>query len=250
MPCRRGRGRMRPTRRAMRESFRGGARFRVVTTVKHTAFSAPFPDRCGPILCRRCREQRDREGCIYMRERVQVPSAPRTRVAAVLLVAFAVFLLFSCEGAGRDPGAQDDIGEPTPEQQGQGSTASQSYATLETVTRRPGIFYGERVTVDGRVGRNISANTFSLTSDDAAQSDDSFEVEAALVAGDDGSIPDLSEGERVRVTGEVRELNLKKIEREFGVELADSLRREFEEKPAIYPASVETLAAGGETTGM
>ncbi len=99
------------------------------------------------------------------------------------------------------------------------------------------------------MGRTISANVFSLTSESAADSGESFEVEAALVAGEAGPVPDLSEGQRVRVTGEVRELNLEKIEREFGVDLDDGLRREFEDKPAIYPASVETLAGGGETTG-
>lgn len=185
-----------------------------------------------------------------MRESVQIPGPPRTRVAAASLAAFAVFLLASCEGVGRDPGAQDDIGEPTPEEQAEATDPSESYANLERVTRRPGLFYGEEVTLDGRVGRTISADVFSLTGDEAADSGESFEVEAALVAGEGGPVPDLSEGQRVRVTGEVRELNLKKIEREFGVNLDDNLRREFEDRPAIYPATVEPLAGGGETTGQ
>lgn len=174
----------------------------------------------------------------------------RPRVALVLLMAVATLLLASCnagEGGDRDPGSEDDIGQPTPEQQG-GSTASEAQVSLRELTRTPDQYYGKQITVNGTVGRVIEPNTFALTSDEAAESDESFEVEAALVAGREGSIPNLSEGQRVRVTGEVQRFNRQEIEQELDVNLDDSLYAEYEEKPVVLPGVVEVLA-GGETTG-
>lgn len=170
----------------------------------------------------------------------------RSGGALVLLVALVGLLLVSCGSGGRDPGAQDDIEEPTQEQDTVGT--QNDSVTLEELTRRPDRFYGEQVTVNGRVGRTISPETFSLTSDDAAEGDDSFEVEAALVAGGEGSIPALSEGQRVRVTGEVQRFNVEEVEQKIGVNLDDSLYADFEEKPVVLPGAVKVLA-GGETTG-
>lgn len=81
-----------------------------------------------------------------------------------------------------------------------------------------------------KVGRLVSPNAFSLASEDAAQSDDSFEVEAARVVGGEGSIPGLSEGQRVRVTGEVQRFDVKEVEQRLDTDLDDSLYAEFEEK--------------------
>lgn len=120
--------------------------------------------------------------------------------------------------------------------------------SLRELTRTPDQYYGKRITVNGKVGRVIEPNTFALTSEEAAESDESFEVEAALVAGREGSIPDLSEGQRVRVTGEVQRFNREEIERELDVNLDDSLYAEYEERPVVLPGAVEVLA-GGETTG-
>lgn len=175
----------------------------------------------------------------------------RPRVALVLLMALAALLLASCnasEGGDRDPGSEDDIGQPTPEQQGT-TVSSQPSVTLEELTRRPERFYDERVTVNGRVGRTIAPNAFSLTSEDAAQSDDTFEVEAALVAAGEGAIPELSEGQRVRVTGEVQPFNIEEVEQRLNTNLDDSLYASFEEKPVILPGTVEVLAGGGTTGG-
>lgn len=172
--------------------------------------------------------------------------------ATLVLMALIALLLTSCGGVGRDPGAQDDIGEPSPEQQGQeeqSSTTLQDSVTLEELTRRPDRFYGERAAVNGRVGRMIQPNIFSLTSDEAAESGESFEVEAALVAGKSGSVPELSEGQRVRVVGEVRRYGVEEIEQEQSIRLPEGLGAEFEEKPVILPGTVRVLAGGGETTG-
>lgn len=169
-------------------------------------------------------------------------------IMLVLLVASVSPLLASCEGIGRGPGPQDDIEDSVPAQVEQGSTTAQGSVTLEELTQRPDRFYGERETVGGRVGRTMSASTFALTSVGTAESNEAFEVESALVAGGDGSIPKLTEGRRVRMTGEVQRLNLKEIEQELNTDLEDSLYADFEEKPAILTGTVEVLA-GGETTG-
>lgn len=170
----------------------------------------------------------------------------RPGIALALLVTLTALLLASCGASGRDPGAQDDISET--EQREQVSTGPQGSVTLEELTRRPERFYNERVTVNGRVGRTLSPSTFSLTSDEAAESDETFEVEAALVAGGEGTVPELTEGQHVRVTGEVRQFNLERIEQEINANLDDNLYADFEEKPAILPGTVEILA-DGETTG-
>ena len=185
-----------------------------------------------------------------MRKSGERPRPYRQGVTLALLVALAGLLLVSCGNSGRDPGAQDDIEEPTQEQQEQqGTVGTQNTSvTLEELTRRPDRFYDEQVTVNGRVGQRLSPNTFSLTSDDAAQSDDAFETEAALVAAGEGTIPELSEGQRVRVTGEVQRFNREAVEQELGVNLDDDRYANFEEKPVILPGTVEVLA-GGETTG-
>ena len=167
------------------------------------------------------------------------------RTGAVLaLLALAGLLLVSCGGGESDSGNQDDI-KVTPEQQG---VSPQPSVTLEELTRRPDRFYGEQVTVNGRVGQTLSPNTFSLTSEEAADNDEAFEVEAALVAAGEGAIPELSEGQRVRVTGEVRRFNREEVEQELGVNLDDARYANFEEKPVVLPGTVEVLA-DGETTG-
>lgn len=176
----------------------------------------------------------------------------RWRLTPVLLVALAVLLLASCAGVGRDPGEQDDIemAEETATEPTQGSTVLRDSMTLEELTRRPGRLYRERVSVTGVVGRELTSDTFSLTSDEAASSEvtegEAFEAAAALVIGE-GSLPNLSEGQRVRVTGEVRRFDIQELERELDTNLQDSLYAGFEENPVILPGTVELLA-GGETT--
>lgn len=190
------------------------------------------------------------KGCGTVKEDGKRYGPSRTRITLTLLLTLAALLFAACgagEEADRDPGSQDDIGESVPEQQDPAATGSEGAVTLEELTRRPERFYGERVTVDGRVGRIISPNAFSLTSADAADSDEAFEVEAALVAGGDGSVPNLSEGQRVRVTGEVQRFNIEDVEQDLDVNLDDSLYADFEEKPVVLPGTVELLT-GGETT--
>lgn len=184
-----------------------------------------------------------------MRKSGERSGSYRPGVALVLLMALAALLLASCnanEGADRDPGSEDDIGQPTPEQQ-EGSTSSEVEVSLRELTRTPDQYYGKRITVNGTVGRVIEPNTFALTSEEAAESDESFEVEAALVAGREGSVPSLSEGQRVSVTGEVQRLNLEEIEQELDVNLDDSLYANYEEKPVVLPGSIEVLARAGTT---
>ncbi len=176
-----------------------------------------------------------------MREDSKRRGSYRSRVTLLLVLALTAMLLASCsanEGGDRDPGSEDDIGQSAPEQQ-EGSTSSETEVSLRELTRTPDQYYGERITVNGTVGRVIEPNTFALTSEEAAESDESFEVEAALVVGREGSVPSLSEGQRVSVTGEVQRLNIEEIEQKLDVNLDDSLYANYEEKPVILPGSVE-----------
>lgn len=182
-----------------------------------------------------------------MRERIEGRGAYRPIVLFVLL-AVAALLLASCQGSGGDSG---DMEESALEETVRVSTTPENSITLEELTRRPDRFYGALVGVNGRVGRTLSPNTFTLTSAAAAaDSDEAFALEAAVVAGEEGSVPDLSEGQRVRVVGEAMQFRVLDIEEELGVNLEDDLHSEFEERPAIVLGNVEVLEAGGTTEGM
>ncbi|MDQ3386227.1 MAG: hypothetical protein M3475_01275 [Actinomycetota bacterium] len=172
---------------------------------------------------------------------------PGARVARILLVASTVLLLASCEGVGRDPGAQDDINEG--DMQELTSSGFPNPVSLDELTQRADRFYGKRVTVEGRVNRSISPQALSLTSEDASEGGGFAEVEAALVIEDEASFPEgISEGRSVRVTGVVGQLDVKEIEQNYNVNLDDSVYAEFEEKPVVYARILEVLA-GSETTG-
>lgn len=169
----------------------------------------------------------------------------RVGAALALILALAALLLASCEGVGRNSSPQSGI-ELT--NQDLGPTGPQGLVTLEMLTRSADRYFGEQVVVNGSVERVIEPDVFSLTSSEAAKGDKAFEVETALVAGKDGSLPNLSEGQRVQVTGEVQRFNIKKLEQELNTNLSDKLYVDLEEKPVIVPGTVEVLP-GRETTG-
>lgn len=161
-------------------------------------------------------------------------------VVLTLLLVLAVLLLASC---GRDSG---ELGEPGVEDRTQ-SVTTQNPITLEELTKRPAKYYEQSVNVEGTIGRTLSSNSFSLTSPGVA--DEDTEVQAALVAGERGDVPNLSEGQRVRVVGEARRYDPSEIQEELGIDLDNDLHAPFEERPVIILGSVEMIS-GGETTGQ
>jgi exonuclease VII large subunit len=122
---------------------------------------------------------------------------------------------------------------------------TQDPITLEELTKRPARYFEQRVNVNGTVGRTLSPNSFSLTSPNVA--DEATEVQSALVAGDRGSVPDLSEGQRVRVVGEARKYDPSEIQQELGINLDNNLHAPFEERPVIILGNVEVVPGGGTT---
>jgi hypothetical protein len=87
---------------------------------------------------------------------------PGARVARILLVASTVLLLASCEGVGRDPGAQDDIKEGDMQEltssgfpsEGGGFAEVEAALVIEDEASFPeGISEGRSVRVTGVVGQ-------------------------------------------------------------------------------------------------
>lgn len=164
-----------------------------------------------------------------MKGGVELPGSVHMQVAPALRLTLAALLPASCGGVGRDPGSQDDTGEPPPEQ---GPTVPRGSATFEELTRRADAYYGERVAVSGEAGRTTSPNVprRPATSDESSK--------AALMAGDGATVPDLSGGRRVRVTGGARRFDVGEVGRKPGVESDDSPRAGFEAKPKVAPETV------------
>ena len=148
---------------------------------------------------------------------------------AASVVAMAVFPLVACGGDEtiRDPGElnppaavteQPDLGE-----QGQGGAAQENLEDR----------LGQQVQVTGEVGTIISPNAFTMGGEKIGEN-------PILVVGANLP-PGLVEGQQVRVSGTVKEFQVRGYEEDVDLDLVDQEFEDFDGDPAIQASSVTTV---------
>lgn len=164
----------------------------------------------------------------------------------ICLVTVALFLASCSPDAGRDPGAQDDIGQQVEQNEQRTSVGPENSVDFLELTQNPEEYYGEKVTVSATVGRILGSRAISLVTEEKPENQEPVEDESVLAVGE-SEIPGVSEGQGIRVTGEVREFNIGDFERDLDVDLENDLYVSYEGRPAII---VESAGQLQETTGQ
>ncbi len=119
-----------------------------------------------------------------------------------------------------------------------GMSTTTMVTELEEVAENPNQFMGQTVTVNGQVAEVLGPNVFRIQEDQAVGGDDVIVITT-------GSEVPLTEDSQVQVTGEVRQLVITEIEREYDLGWDDTLRtdieREYTDRPAIVAKSVQPM---------
>lgn len=145
------------------------------------------------------------------------------------VVAMAVLSLVACGGDEtiRDPGELNPpaavTGQPDLSEQGQGGAAQEDLDGK----------LGQRVQVTDEVATIISPNAFTIGGDEIGEN-------PILVIGANLP-PGLVEGQQVRVSGTVKEFQVRGYEEDFDLDLVDQEFEDFDGDPAIQADSVSTV---------
>ncbi|AFY81363.1 hypothetical protein [Oscillatoria acuminata] len=111
-------------------------------------------------------------------------------------------------------------------------------ADFEEVAENPNQFMGQMVTLNGEVAEVLGPNVFRIQEDQLIGGSD------IIVITTDGQMP-VMEDSQVQVTGEVRQLVLTEIERDYDLGWDDTLRteieREYTDRPAIVAQSIQPM---------
>jgi hypothetical protein len=148
---------------------------------------------------------------------------------AASVVALAVLPLVACGGDEtiRDPGELNPpaavTGQPNLGGQGQGGVAQ------EDLDDR----LGQQVQVTGEVATIISPNAFTIGGEEIGEN-------PILVVGSNLP-PGLVEGQQVRVSGTVKEFQVRGYEEDVDLDLVDQEFEDFDGDPAIQADSVTTV---------
>lgn len=114
---------------------------------------------------------------------------------------------------------------------------AQSFALkpdLEKITNTPVPFLGRTVTIEGEVERVISPTAFMLDSNEVLGEDDLLVVGAK-------SANNIKEDSRVQVTGTVRKVTTRQLEREFNLGPAQEYEVYVKKQPAIVSQTVQVV---------
>ncbi len=167
-------------------------------------------------------------------------------VAFVLAVATAL-LLASCgaeegqQGDGGDAeGETTKAGEGT-EQRGPeaGLTRPAERVTVEELTSNPSEFYGDRVTVSGKVIEAVEPGAFRIEDEGTRLLVVGVEQISQIVTGDTKAV---NEGDRIRVNGEVREFKKEEIQKEVEYGIDDEYFGDYQGDPAVLAYSVRVIS--------
>lgn len=149
-----------------------------------------------------------------------------------MMIAVAL-LLASCASEGAQQGGAQQNAQAGEEA---GQTGSAEGVTIEELADDPSEFYGEAVTVSGEVIEAVEPGAFRIEGDD----------EELLVVGvqqlpriTEGAVKEVNEGDRVRVTGQVREFKIEEVQQEVDRGIDDEYFGDFEGDPALLATSVE-----------
>ena len=110
---------------------------------------------------------------------------------------------------------------PASGQQGGGTQPAETpELILSEITDDPSEYYGQTVTVTGPIGRIVEANVFAMVSEQALEGSDldvdidTLTEQGVLVSG--GGDLDVSEGQNVRVTGEIQPFDFERFDEASG----------------------------------
>ncbi|MDQ4094202.1 MAG: hypothetical protein M3143_12640 [Actinomycetota bacterium] len=147
----------------------------------------------------------------------------RVRYAAGV-VAMAIIPMVACgeDETVRDPGVLNPpaLAEQPQRERGQGGAAQESLEDR----------IGQQVQLPGEVAKIISPNAFTIGGDEIGQN-------PILVVGANMP-PGLSEGQQVRVSGTVKEFQIRGYEEDLDLDLIDQEFEDFDGDPAIQANSV------------
>lgn len=160
-------------------------------------------------------------------------------IAGPALALIAVVVLLALLGQGEGPAEIDEPGPPAvyPEDRDDVAPGVSMYQIAEN----PQEYYGSTVTVSGEVSYVLGPNALLVVPRFGVSADDTLvisPVPLSEVTDQSGDAP-LSQGEAVRITGEVREFDLPGIEREIGVDLDDESLDAYDGvMPSIVASSI------------
>ncbi len=120
-----------------------------------------------------------------------------------------------------------------------GQTRPAERVTVEELTANPSEFYGESVTVSGQVIEAVEPSAFRIDSGG----------DQLLVVGVqqlpkimEGEVEEVNEGDRVRVTGEVRQFKIEEVRQEVDRGIDDEYFGDFKGDPAVLASSAEVTS--------
>lgn len=158
-----------------------------------------------------------------------------SRGTIAVMIAIAL-LLASCASEGAQQGSEGGDAQAGEEA---GQTRPAERVTIEELTDDPSEFYGESVTVSGEVVEAVEPGAFRIEGDD----------EELLVVGvqqlpriAEGDVKEVNEGDRVRVTGQVREFKIEEVQQDVDRGIDDEYFGDFEGDPAVLASSVEVMS--------
>ena len=158
------------------------------------------------------------------------------RGGMIFLMAASALLLVAC-GAGE--GQQDSAQGETQAGEEAGQTRPAERVTIEEITDNPSEFYGESVTVNGEVIEVVEPGAFRIEGDDGE----------LLVVGvqrfseiAQGKVKEVSEGDAVRATGEVRQFKLEEVRKEVDYGIDNEYFGDFKGDPAVLVSSFEVIS--------
>lgn len=112
-------------------------------------------------------------------------------------------------------------------------------ADLEEVAQNPNQFMGQTVTLNGEVAEVLGPNVFRLQEDQLIGGNDIIVITT-------GAQTPVMEDSQVQVTGEVRQLVITEIERDYNNlgwdnTLRTEIEREYTDRPAIVAQSIQPM---------
>lgn len=137
-----------------------------------------------------------------------------------------------------DPGMDTTMTPGTDPTMTPGMGTTGMIADLGEVADNPNQFMGQTVTLNGEVAEVLGPNVFRIQEDQLIGGSD------IIVITTDGQMP-VMEDSQVQVTGEVRQLVITEIERDYDLgwdnTFSTEIEREYTDRPAIVAQSVQQM---------
>jgi hypothetical protein len=134
-------------------------------------------------------------------------------------------------------------GGTTMMQEGDATNEEAEDVGLSAIIEDPQRYYGQTTTVSGAVGQVVEPRAFVLVDKQTLQGGPPSEAElvdrGVLVVRTGGPAPNVSEPQKVRVTGTLQQFDLTAFEQQQGVDLDDALYAEYQDRPVLVAAEVQ-----------